>query len=117
MLGSPKKSERKSHKGVGSLKKSIVNATGLSFPNHIGYMMITADAINVGIGVCLHQIQNGEYRPLGLLYKSCLKPKEERVLLKKNFKQSLRDLLDPGNVTIFTDHKPNSNDLDSILFV
>ena len=74
-------------------------------------MNITTDASNTGIGVCLNEIQNGECRPLGFFSR---KPSEaekrtstfEKVLLAifASVKR-WRDLLDPRNVTIFTNHK------------
>ena len=50
-------------KALENLKKSLVNATQLAFPNHSGDMNITTDASNVGIGACHNQRQNGECRP------------------------------------------------------
>ena len=70
-------------------------------------MEITADASNVGIGAFINKIQNGEYRPLGFFSRK-LSEAERRTSRFGDLcvREWGHDLLDPGNVTIFTDHKP-----------
>ena len=43
-------------KALERLKKSLVNATRLAFPNHRRHMTKPSDASNIGIGACLNQI-------------------------------------------------------------
>ena len=94
------------------LKRSLEEATYLAFPSKIGHLTITADASNEAIGACLNQLQEGEVKPLSFFSRK-LSPGEKRT---STFDKELlaifaavkrwRDLIDPGNLTIFTDHKP-----------
>ena len=77
-------------KALENLKKSLVNATRLAFPNRRENMNITADASNIGIGACPNQIQNGESRLLGFFSRKLSEAERRTSKFEKSFWRSLR---------------------------
>jgi len=107
------------------LKTALASSAQLTFPSKEGHMTITADASKHAIGACLNQMQDGDSKPLSFFSRSLSKSEQsfsafDRELLAifaavKRWK----DIIDGGNVTVFTDHKPivgafrNANARDS----
>ena len=87
-------------KAMQSLKRFLVNATRLAFPNHREHVKITADASNISIDACLNQIQNGECQPKLSEAERTMSTFEKELLVIFAYKKRWRDLLDPGNMTI-----------------
>ena len=87
------------------------------FPNHRRQIAITLDASNIGIDACINYIQNWEFRLLRFFLQKLSEAERRTSTFKKEFLKIFASvkrrcyLLDP--VTIFTDHKPIVDALNS----
>ena len=100
-------------KAVQNLKDAMVNAVTLSHrcPTSNTYQLVT-DASGIAVGAALHQLCEGEYRPIAFFSKKLSECQQkysafDRELLAAyqavlHFKQ----IIDGQQVHLFTDHKP-----------
>ena len=94
------------------LKAALVHLTTLSFPVRNAPTMLVCDASDIAVGATLHQIIDGEPKPLGFFSKTLNKAQRnystfDRELLAiylavKHFAYFLQD----RDFRIFTDHRP-----------
>ena len=95
-----------------SLKDSLAASAILTFPKAGCQLTITADASLRAIGACLNQVEDDTAKPL-CFYSRKLSDTECRysafdreLLAVFSAVKKWKALMDGGNVTVFTDHKP-----------
>jgi len=113
LLRQPKFSWTELHNiSFNTLKQAVSEATELSFPIPNAPLTITADASSAAIGACLHQVVDGESKPLSFFSRK-LSERESRY---STFDRELLAVFDSikkwkyfvsgSTLTVFTDHKP-----------
>lgn len=95
-----------------ALKEALINSATLTFPRVGCHLTITADASSRAIGACLNQVEDGIPKPLSFFSRK-LSATEARysafdreLLAVFSAVKKWKPLIDCGNVTVFTDHKP-----------
>ena len=94
------------------LKSALTSCVDLTFPSADAKMTITTDASAHSIGACLHQIINGDSKPLSFFSRKLSETEKQYSTFDRELLaifaavKRWKEFIHGHSITVFTDHRP-----------